>query len=351
MADSSTGSRSSDSDGNKIMLADSHTAADTFGLTGGKFLNVPYSKFLFYVKFHRAQSAASAGTGTVWDKGLGMLVKTVDRPRIQFKTETLNQYNRKRVVQTDHDYDSIQLRFYDTNAHIVQFMFAEYFQYYYSNSYMEEGGTSVYDVVTPEGYEIGKWGFRPPLDDSNYGYFFSHITVYQIAGGNYSSFDLINPKLKDYNPDDFDASANGAAEIQMSFDYENIVFYAPQPIPDDMISEMGLDRGQFWDVETPGYDSATYGVGKGDPSGSVGDAILGTLSQNFASLVTGQGTQSVGGMVASVAGQFDQNRNLAVGKTAVTSLKNIVSGNTSEGKQGIQGLLKGSLFGSPGKFF
>lgn len=351
MVDSATGSRSADSNGNQIMLADSHSAANAFGLTGAQFLNVPKSKFLFYVKFHRSKAQEATGIGGDWDRSVGTVVKSVDRPKIQFKTETLNQYNRKRVIQTSHEFDPIQFTFYDTVAEQVQLMFIDYYQYYFSNSQMEDGGTSVYDVVTGEGKDIGEWGFKPPMAAQNYGYFFSHITIYQLFGGNVSSFDLINPKIRDFNPDEFEVSSNGTSEIQMSMEYENIVYYQVQPVTEDLIQEMGLDRGQYWDVETPGFEGATYGTVNGDPSGNLGNAVGNVLTQNFASLITGQGTQNLGGIVASVAGQFDANRGLAVGKTAAKSLKDLVSGNTSSAKQGIQGLLKGTLFGSPGKFF
>ena len=346
MAESATGSKNEDANGNAVMLADSRTASNSFGLTGSTFLNVPKTKFLFYVKFHRAEAVTSE-----WKRGVGTVVKNVDRPRVQFKTETLNQYNRKRVIQTTHEYEPIQFRFHDTVAEDVHKMFLDYYRYYYADSYLENAGTSVYDVVTGEAFGLGLWGLKPPMDPTNYGYFFSHISVYQLFGKQVSQFDLINPKIRDYNPDEFDSAANGAGEIQMSFEYENIIYHEPVVTPASLIQEMGLDRAAFWDVDTTEYGNAFYGLGKGYPGGDVVDAISNVLGQNLASLVTGQGTQSVGGMISSVAGQFDANRGLAVGKTAVTSLKNLVSGDTKSAKQGAQGLLKGVLFGSPGKFF
>jgi len=353
MVDSATGSRSGDSDGNALLLSDSHTAAATFGLTGAQFLNVPKTKFLYYVKFHLARSQTAGSTQGLadWESGLGMVVKNVDRPRVSFETETLNQYNRKRVVQTTHKYEPIMFRFHDTVSDVVNRMFLAYYQFYYSDSKLETGGTSIYDVVTPEGKDIGKWGFQPPADSSNYGYFFSHITVYQMFSGQYNKFELINPKIRDFNPDELDSSSNSSSEIQMSFDYENIIYSPTATLDDALKTEMGLTSGKYWNVETPGYTGATYGIVNGDPSGDLLDAAGNVLKQNLASLVTGQGTQSVTGIISSVAGQFDANRGLAVGKTAVKSLKNLVNGDVSSAKQGAQGLLKGVIFGSPGKFF
>lgn len=343
-----TGGTNSDSNGLSLMLGDSRTAANNFGFKGTSFANEPKSKFLFYVKFYRPQAAG----GSTWEKGIGATVKTVDRPRVSFETQTLNQYNRKRIVQTSHEFEDLQLKFHDTVDETILKMFSEYYRYYYGDSNVAGVGTSVYDVVTGEPYELGKWGFLPPLEDQNYGYFFSHISVYQFYQGHYSQFDLINPKISSYNPDDFDyAAGNISNEIALSVKFENIVYHEAAALTPAMWDEFGLNRGQFWDVKDEGFQNARYGIGNGDPSGSTGNAIANVLRQNLASLVTGQGTQGLGGIVAGIAGQFDANRGLAIGKTGVNSLKDLVSGNTKSATQGVQGLLKGTLFGSPGKFF
>lgn len=84
---------------------------------------------------------------------------------------------------------------------------------------------------------------------------------------------------------------------------------------------------------------------------SFGDNVTNALQRNLFSAITGQGSSSAGGILAEIAGAYDANRGLAMGKTAATSLKNLVSGNTGAAKQGVQGLLKGALFGKPGKLF
>jgi len=350
MVDSATGGRTTDANGLPLMLADSHTASNTFGLGGGQFSNAPKTKFLFYVKFFRPDSQG----GSAWERGIGLVVKNVDRPRISFKTETLNQYNRKRVVQTSHEFDALQLKFHDTINESVLQMFSEYYRYYYGDSVVSGAGTSVYDVVTGEPYELGKWGFLPPLEAQNYAYFFSHISVYQLYNGVYTQFDLINPKISQYNPDDFDYSSGAITnEIQISIDFESIVYHDSAPLTAELASEFGIDRAQFWDIQDRYPSSANPGLASNPNSikGSLGDVVGNVLTQNLASLVTGQGTQSIGGIVSSIAGAYDANRSLAVGQTGLKSLKDLVNGNTQGAKQGAQGLLKGVLFGSPGKFF
>jgi hypothetical protein len=344
---SQVGGRESDPNGLPLMLGDSSTAAVNFGLTGGSFTSVPKNKFLFYVKFFRPDTAG----GPNWGEGLGTMVKNIDRPRISFKTQTLNQYNRKRIVQTSHEFESLQLKFHDTVGEEVQRMFIEYYQYYYGDTKINGSGSSVYDVVRGEADRLGQWGFLPPLSEQNNGYFFSHISVYQMYNGLYTQFDLINPKLTTYNPDDFDYSVGALTnEIQIAVDFEGIVYHDSQELTDEMAESFGLSRGRYWDVpdlptgdQAPGLSLPNNGQG-----GDFVDAVGGVLGRNLASLVTGQGGQSTSEILGSLSGAFDANRGLAVGKTGLRSIKDLVSGKTQSGKQGAQGLLKGVLYGKPG---
>jgi hypothetical protein len=353
MADTSRGGRRSDANGNQLMLADSHTAATNYGLTGRVFANAPKSKFLFWMKFLRPDNAG----GSDWLRKVGFEVKNIDRPRVEFETQVLNQYNRKRIVQTNHTFEPLQVKFHDTMDPALRRMFIEYYQYYYGDSKIYGAGSSgatVYDIVTGEGFETGKWGFLPPLEDQNYGYFFSHISVYQFYNGYMERFDLINPKITSYNPDDFDyAAAAVTNEIQMSIAFEGIVYAEPEPITPQVVQEAGLDMGLFWDVEveTPLDFQPGMANGPNAITSDFGDVVGNVLQRNLMSGITGQGFGSVGGIISEVAGAYDANRGLAIGKTAANSLKNLVSGNTGAATQGVQGLLKGALFGKPGKLF
>jgi hypothetical protein len=350
MADNQVGGRNADPNGLSLMLGDSHTAANNFGLTGSVFTNVPKSKFLFYVKFYRPDA-----DGLDFTNGLGFAIKQIDRPKVTFKNQTLNQYNRKRVVQTGHEFEPMMMRFHDTVDPRLRNMFVSYYQYYYGDSKLNGASRSVYDVVTGEPFELGKWGFLPPLADQNYGYYFSHISVYQLYGGLVERFDLINPKISTYNPDDFDYSvANISNEIQITIDFESIVYAPVEKIETNssLLSEMGLDRGQFWDVPeqvvglSPGSALDPNAVSQG-----IAANVQQALTRNIASLITGQGTSSLKGFISEVAGAYDANRGLAVGNTALKGVKDLVSGNTNKAKQAGQGLLKGVLFGKPGGLF
>jgi hypothetical protein len=208
--------------------------------------------------------------------------------------------------------------------------------------------------VTGESHELGKWGFNPPLAEQDYNYFFSHISVYQFYNGYMERFDVINPKIENFNPDDFDYSVgNVSNEIQMSFTFESIVYFGAEPITDEIAQDAGINRGQFWNVpnDMPASFNPGSATGPNAIKSDFGDVVGNVFNRNLASAITGQGFGSVGQIIGEVAGAYDANRGLAIGKTAATSLKNLVTGNTGAAKQGVQGLLKGALFGKPGKLF
>jgi hypothetical protein len=81
---------------------------------------------------------------------------------VSFRQETLNQYNRKRIVQTGHEFEPLQVKFHDTVNPALRQMFVEYYQFYYGDSKIYGAGSSgstVYDVVTGEGFSKEVWLF------------------------------------------------------------------------------------------------------------------------------------------------------------------------------------------------
>jgi hypothetical protein len=58
----------------------------------------------------------------------------VDLPKFTINNETLNQYNRKRVVQTKINYDPVTLTFHDDGGDNVRKMWYAYYNYYYKDA-------------------------------------------------------------------------------------------------------------------------------------------------------------------------------------------------------------------------
>jgi hypothetical protein len=244
------GGQTVDDAGRPLMVRDSHSASNNFGLGGSSFTAAPKTKFMFFARFYRGNMEQASQ----WERGLGFMVKTVDRPKIQFENQTLVQYNKKRIVQTKVEYQPINIRLHDTIDGKAMSMFQDYFSFYYGDpSHAGSGADNpdwLSDVVSGEFTNPGTWGFVPPKGSTSNSYFFSKIEIFQIYGGKYSQFDIIHPKLASFDPDELDyANTNTPSEISVQFNYEGIVFRAEGvDLTEDHIADFGLDATGFYET-------------------------------------------------------------------------------------------------------
>lgn len=337
--------------GNPLILADSHTASNTFGFGGNWLLNVPKSKFLFYVKFYRP----TGDGGSRWARGLGFSIKSIDRPKISFENKVLNQYNRKRIVQTGVNYENVLIRFHDTANDAVQRMFEEYFNFYYGDSSILGLQGPLYDITTAESQEQGGWGFKlpSPTPGDEYGYFFSHATIYQIYNNVAYQTDVVNPKIMSYDPDVLDYEGTGSSEITMSLSFEGLVYRGLLRLKDnpDLLEEMGLQLSQYYDVadmfmpEMKDPLENTYDPR--NPYGSTQDKIDNILRRQTAAIFQGRGV-SAERVGLDVLNTFDKSQGVATAKLGADSVGNLINGNV---KKGLTGLTKLKVFGGPGDLF
>ena len=109
-------------------LRDYTHASKTF--VAGSYGYAPKYKFLFHVYFDINKQFIDATKKWPEDQNFGLTVKTVQLPKYTFDTHTLNQYNRKRVVQTKLKYDPINIVFHDDNSNLVRKMWYTYYTYY-----------------------------------------------------------------------------------------------------------------------------------------------------------------------------------------------------------------------------
>ena len=67
---------------------------------------------------------------------LKLVIRSAELPSFQFDTQTLNQYNRKRVIQTRANFQPVTITFIDTRDNKWQNVFKEYLNYYYKFNYI-----------------------------------------------------------------------------------------------------------------------------------------------------------------------------------------------------------------------
>lgn len=210
-------------------------ASAIFGLSGN---SVPRKKSLFYVRF-----VSNLGNLPSWQSNFGFLVKHIDRPSIQVQIEDANQYNKKRKITTGYKIPNIKMSLYDTSDCAVMQMWDEYSKYYFGDFNQADESNFQYDVTTDEFRDNGSgFGYVPrslsssskeSAFDLNTQFFFRRIEVYQLFNNEYTQYDLINPKIESFDPDELDYEQASPAVINMTIAYEALLYRnnnLPRPI-------------------------------------------------------------------------------------------------------------------------
>lgn len=204
------------------------------------YINSNYSKipkfgFIYFVQLNINSSAV---LDKQWleqkdSRDVGFLAKKVDLPKFQISTETVNQYNRKTVVQTKLSYNPIGIDFHDDHSDITHKLWVNYFKHYYIDSnYGDMGASIVSKGSVPESFRDTKYG----TIDYNYGRyhnhlaenesnFFSSIDIYVLHQGSFTQYTLVNPKITEWMHDDVDQSdSTKTLRNRMQVAFETVIY-------------------------------------------------------------------------------------------------------------------------------
>lgn len=218
----------------------------------------PRFKFLFHVTFSINTQEIPALKGAFGDQdvtNLSMVVKTADLPKYNIQTETLNQYNRKRVIQTKLNYEPVTLTFHDDGGDVVRNMWYQYYSYYYKDPTQQYGspnntngsvgasanrqagfGYNARDIYNDQRVgNVNDWGYigesfsdgtnsvvsggtgKPP--------FFRDIRIYGLDQHKFAEYILINPIITNWNHDQYDyAQGAGTMQNTMTIAYETVKY-------------------------------------------------------------------------------------------------------------------------------
>ena len=188
------------------------------------FRLAPKSKFLYHVFFDINTSALkSLNLKYQHQNEIGLLVKSADLPRFTFKTQTLNQYNRKKIVMTDHEFQPINLKFHDDRGHIVNTLWQNYYSYYFADPSSAKSPGAYFRTAMRSGNYIRT---RYGLDNNSSIPFFNRIILYQLNKREYVSYTLVNPIITQFNHDTVQSSDQGTngAECSMTIAYEAMTY-------------------------------------------------------------------------------------------------------------------------------
>jgi hypothetical protein len=286
-----------------VTLKDWQHAARIF--TDDQFRLAPKHKFLFHVAFS-INPAALKNIDLVerYRNEINVLVKAVDLPQFKVSAETLNQYNRKKVIQTTHKYENLSITFHDDNMGLINQLWQNYYSYYYADTnsastpgaYRRNATRNSNFITTPYG-----------LDNGSTNPFFNYITIYQMARHEYVSYTLVNPLITAFNHNKLDSGQPGIHDFTMGLAFESVAYAYGEVTPGD---PEGFGFQQY--DQTPSSLQSGEGSVKSSPSLSQsptldGLQVLNTVSQQINTYQNTKENQNTGNISSIVAVQPTTN--------------------------------------------
>jgi hypothetical protein len=273
----------------------------------------PKFKFLFHVYFDINPEVYSQNVST--GANFGLAVKTVKLPGFSFNTQDMNQYNRKRIIQTKIKYDPVNITFHDDNGNIIRSMWKAYYNYNYADGTKPKvvfagarGGAPSTPGATLATYN-DRTTYQPSITgNDDWGYigetpnpgghkipFFKNITVFGLSRHNFVAYTLINPIISKFDHDTYSYSeGNGTMEMKMDLDYETVVYNEGAidgRTPSNIITGFGLNDNYDRTVSPiarPGANGTI--LGQGGLVDGVGGAIEDLSSGNILGAIQKAGT-------------------------------------------------------------
>lgn len=219
-----------------VYMRDSRHAANNFGYNKSALNNgTPRHKFQYFVNF-RFNSAVTDFVKSFLDTPdqsfVTALVKSITMPNISIDTEVLNQYNRRKIIQTKLKPLPVTLMLHDTVEGKTLRFWEMYYEYYFKdgiatektlpNSSIVDGTKFKHDLLNTTfnnefGYNLDRVGNNKQLIDS--------IEIFQVHGSKYSLTTLVNPRITTFTHDTLDyAETSGLMQISMEIEYETVVY-------------------------------------------------------------------------------------------------------------------------------
>lgn len=240
--------------------------------TNSNFTFAPKQKYMYHVVFQPNAEVGNSTTANsfLFQKELGILVKSTDLPSFRASVENKQQYNRKKNIQTRLDYQDIRMTLHDDNLGAVRAMLKEYYKYYFADGNRGTSGSQA--AYLPRDKYFG--------DVPNYGLnnkkrtpFFSYITIYQLARRQWFAYTLLNPLLSAWDHGNVDSTDGSFNEASMSIAYEGVL-YSEGTVDQNPIVGFG-DAEVGYDVEPSPLGIIDNALGGEFGAGGLLPALLG----------------------------------------------------------------------------
>jgi len=242
-----------------VHLRDSRHAANAYGFNKADLSNgTPRHKFEFFLRINFNQSPEVL---RYVDKFLTRndrdivhtMVKSVTMPSMNIETETLNQYNKKRISQTAISYNPVSMTLHDSVEGRTLRLWEMYYEYYFRDGVAPEklgagtAGSTTFlgaffeafagggakspernqmeyenDIITDRfndnfGYNSKRVG--------NHKYLIESIEIFQIHGSKFSRTEIVHPRVTSFTHDTLDyEDSSGLVQMNFDFAYEGVVY-------------------------------------------------------------------------------------------------------------------------------
>jgi hypothetical protein len=188
------------------------------------YARAPKVGFLYFVNFNINANVIKDSNWAQKNKNqVGLLVKKIDLPKFKITTETLNQYNRKTVVQTKLTYDNVSLDLHDDNSDITNKLWENYYKYYYTDS--NYGNTDRTKLTEFGDTKYGTEDYSYGLKNKQNLPFFESIDIYVMHQQKFTQMTLINPMITDWSHDSLNQDEGGKIlSSKMQIAYEDVLY-------------------------------------------------------------------------------------------------------------------------------
>lgn len=325
----------------------------------------PKLKFLFRVEFLFKQEVLDAyGRGAEWQRNFSFLVKAVDRPKVDFEYEDVNQYNFRTKALKQIKHRELTMTFVDDVGNNV-YEFFRFMMMVHSPITRRSAGASqnIGDAyatyASGSGMEFTKiLGAGAKVDyahrgviDTDVGNAIQAIKVTQIFlnpsehalehATKQVSFFFINPRVVSFDLDDVNHEASEANLFTMQFDYDFMVMSDKADLevlpPEKSVPPVGSAPGEPQPLPSAGNQKA----GGSDPYTSLIAGVLGNAARKITSETIGRkirqvpGLGSVASNIEGIAGQITRDGILNAGKAVNQAIarpgRDVVSDSTTAG--------------------
>lgn len=176
---------------------------------------IPRNKFNFKVEITYLGGATDSRKTLILKK-----ISEIQMPGHSVKTQTLNQFNKKRTIQTGIDYTPISLSAYDTRDGEIEKFLVGYNNYYYSGPMSDN-----YDIMQDD---IINESFRGTTGSSGRGlnlntdrYYIQNIKITRTSSTEDNNIiEIYNPIITNIQGDTLNYSESAPVQYRIDFTYE-----------------------------------------------------------------------------------------------------------------------------------